>query len=156
MEDIYNEKIMDLYFDPDACSLYEWCGCGTGERDGCRHQSPHEKGCGLYEGSRGEKALAEFKNPKGKFVHKDLVIWCVDLEGVALVHPTTALIGKNLFELRDADGKYFIKEEIAIAKANGGGTMDYRWTNLKTKKIERKRAFFEVVDDVIVNCGYFI
>lgn len=104
----------------------------------------------------GEKALAEFKNPKGKFVHKDLVIWCVDLEGVALVHPTTALIGKNLFELRDADGKYFIKEEIAIAKANGGGTMDYRWTNLKTKKIERKRAFFEVVDDVIVNCGYFI
>jgi cytochrome c len=103
-----------------------------------------------------EKALAEFKNPKGKFVYKDLVIWCVDLDGVALVHPTTTLIGKNLFELRDADDKYFIKEEIATAKAKGGGTIDYRWTNLKTKKIERKRAFFEVADDVIVNCGYFI
>jgi cytochrome c len=103
-----------------------------------------------------EKAIAEFNNPKSKFFYKDLVIWCVDVNGVVLVHPTNSLHGKNFMTMKDADGKTFIKEEIEIAKAKGSGTVDYRWTNLTTKKIEKKRAFFELVGDVVVNCGYFI
>ncbi len=103
-----------------------------------------------------EKALAEFNNPKGRFVHKDLYVWATGMDGVNLSHPfTPALIGKNMYELKDADGKYFVKERIEIAKSKGKGTIDYRWTHPQTKKVEKKQAYFELVDNMLVNCGYY-
>ena len=103
-----------------------------------------------------EKALAEFNNPKGKFIHKDLYVWATGLDGVNLSHPfTPGLIGKNMYELKDADGKYFVKDRIEIAKKNGKGTIDYRWTHPQTKKVEKKQAYFELVDNMLVNCGYY-
>lgn len=72
-----------------------------------------------------EKALAEFKNPQGKFINKDLYIWASDMNSVVLAHPMTpALSGKNMLEVKDAGGKYFAKEMVAIAKAKGLGAVD--------------------------------
>jgi hypothetical protein len=105
-----------------------------------------------------EKAIAEFNNPKGKFIYKDLYVWATALDGTNLSHPyTPALIGKNMMNLKDADGKLFVKERIEIAKAKGTGAIEYRWTNQQTKKVEKKEAYFEIVPgmDLIVNCGYY-
>ncbi|MBI5591262.1 MAG: cache domain-containing protein [Deltaproteobacteria bacterium] len=106
-----------------------------------------------------EKALVEFNDPKGKFIEKDLYVWATGLDGTNLSHPfTPALIGKNMMELKDADGKPFVKERIDIVKAKGSGTIQYRWTNPQTKKVEKKEAYFEAVPgtDLFINCGYYM
>lgn len=105
-----------------------------------------------------EKAIAEFNNPKGKFVYKDLYVWATGMDGTNLSHPyTPALIGKNMYNLKDADGKLFVQERIKQVKANGSGTIEYRWTNQNTKKVELKVAYFEGVPgmDLFLNCAYY-
>ena len=105
-----------------------------------------------------DRAIAEFNNSKGKFIYKDLYVWATAMDGTNLSHPyTPALIGRNMMNLKDADGKLFVKERIEIVKAKGKGAIQYRWTNQQTKKVEKKEAYFERVPgtDMFVNCGYY-
>jgi signal transduction histidine kinase len=105
-----------------------------------------------------EKALAEFNNPKGKFIYKDLYVWATAMDGTNLSHPyTPALIGKNMYNLKDADGKFFVQERINILKTKPSGTIEYRWTNQNSKKVEQKVAYFETVPgmNLFLNCAYY-
>lgn len=105
-----------------------------------------------------EKALAEFNNKNGKFISKDLYVWATGMDGTNLSHPyTPALIGKNMFNLKDADGKLFVQERINILKTKSSGTIEYRWTNQNTKKIEQKVAYFEAVPgmNLFLNCAFY-
>jgi cytochrome c len=105
-----------------------------------------------------EKALAEFNNKNGRFIHKDLYVWATGMDGTNLSHPyTPALIGKNMYNLKDADGKLFVQERIAQLKTKGSGTIEYRWTNQNTKKVEQKVAYFEAVPgmNLFLNCAYY-
>jgi hypothetical protein len=104
-----------------------------------------------------DQALVEFNNPKGKFIYKDLYIYAGTIEdAVTLAHPfTPALIGKNMMNLKDADGKPFIKEKNEMGKKYGGGEISYRWTHPQSKKVEMKYLYFEVVDGLTINCGYY-
>ncbi|MRR15982.1 MAG: histidine kinase [Deltaproteobacteria bacterium] len=105
-----------------------------------------------------EKALAEFNNPKGKFVYKDLYVWATGMDGTNLSHPyTPALVGKNMYNLKDADGKLFVQERINQLKTKSSGTIEYRWTNQNSKKVEQKVAYFEIVPgmNLFLNCAYY-
>ncbi|MCX7983772.1 MAG: cache domain-containing protein [Bacteroidetes bacterium] len=102
-----------------------------------------------------EKAFAAFSDLKGKFVDGDLYIFVYDLNGNCLAHGANPkMIGKNLLELKDADGKAFVKERIEIAKSKGSGWQDYKFTNPVSKEIEKKTAYIERVDDII-GCGAY-
>jgi cytochrome c len=103
-----------------------------------------------------EKAFAEFNNPKGKFIDRDLYITVYDMTGKCLAHGANPkMIGKDLIDLKDPDGKPFVKERIEIAKTKGGGWQDYKFTNPVTKKIEPKTMYFEKTGDIIVACGAY-
>jgi signal transduction histidine kinase len=56
---------------------------------------------------------------------------------------------------KDADGKLFMKEMVDVGKMKGKGSIDYKWENPKTKKVEQKSSYVEKVDDVILGCGYY-
>ena len=103
-----------------------------------------------------EKAFAEFNNPRGRFVKGDLYIFVNDFSGVTLAHGSgnTKLIGKNMIALKDPDGKYFIKELANKAK-EGGGWVEYKWTNPASKKIEPKMTYVEPFGDLAVGCGFY-
>ena len=102
-----------------------------------------------------EKAFAEFSNPKGQFVDRDIYIYVYDKNGKNLAHGTNArLIGKNLAELRDTDGVYIIKGLLKVAR-EGGGTLAYRWTNPTTKKIDHKIGYAEMEGDVMIGSGIY-
>ena len=59
--------------------------------------------------------------------------------GVNVAHGARpALIGKNLIDLKDQDGKYLIREMIEIAEGKGSGWVTYKWPNPITNKIEDK------------------
>lgn len=103
-----------------------------------------------------EKALAEISNPKGKFVDRDLYVFVYDMKGKCVAHGfNQKMIGKDLIEMKDSDGKFYVKERIEIAKTKGKGWQEYKYTNPVSKKIENKSAYIEKVDDLIVGCGVY-
>ncbi len=103
-----------------------------------------------------DKAFVEFDNHKGKFTNKDLYITVYDLNGKCLSHGQNAkMIGKDLIELKDADGKYFIKERMEVAKTKGKGWQDYKNTDPLSKSIEHKSTYFEKYEDVVVAGGIY-
>lgn len=102
-----------------------------------------------------EKALAEFSNPKGKFVKGDLYIFAIDYNGVMVAHGNNQkIIGKNMMESKDPDGVFFIKEFIKAGK-QGGGWVDYKWPHPVTKEVKPKTSYLEPVDDVVLGCGVY-
>ncbi len=103
-----------------------------------------------------QKAFAEFSNPKGKFVDRDLYVTVYDLNGNCLAHGANSkMIGKDLIDLKDSDGKAFIKERMEMARTKGKGWQDYKFTNPLTKKIEPKAMYFERLEDMVVACGIY-
>jgi signal transduction histidine kinase len=102
------------------------------------------------------KAFAEFSDPKGRFTYRDLYVVAYDLDGNCLAHgQKKERVGKNLLEDKDPDGKLFVKERVKIAKEQGKGWQEYKFSNPATKQIEQKVAYFERVDDVIVASGAY-
>ena len=103
-----------------------------------------------------EKAFAEINNPKGKFVDRDLYIFVYDMDGKCVAHGfNQKMIGKELIEIKDSDGKLYVKERVEIAKTKGKGWQDYKFTDPITKKIEPKSAYVERVESLIVGCGVY-
>ncbi|MFZ1916704.1 MAG: cache domain-containing protein [Terriglobales bacterium] len=107
-----------------------------------------------YQGK--EKALAEISTPKGMFDKGELYVFAYDLQGVMLAHPKNpSLIGQNLINVPDTEGKLFRKEIVEKAKSHGSGWVDYVYLNPETNKQEHKSTYFEKVGDIIVCCGIY-
>lgn len=103
-----------------------------------------------------DKGLAEISNKAGKFVDGDLYVFVYDLTGKCVAHGSNPkMVGKDLIELKDADGKSFVKERVEIAKTKGKGWQNYKWSNPATNKIEDKTAYIEKYGDLIVGCGAY-
>jgi cytochrome c len=103
-----------------------------------------------------DKTFAQFNDPKGKYVDRDLYITVYDMNGKCLAHGANAkMIGKDLMDLKDPDGKPFVRERTELAKTKGSGWVDYKFTNPVTKKVEPKSQYFEKTDDIIVSCGFY-
>lgn len=103
-----------------------------------------------------EKSLAEFSNQSGQFKDRDLYIFVQDMNGKMLAHGgNERLIGRDLIDLKDADGKFFVKSMLEVANTKGRGWVDYKWTNPTTKVIEPKSSYIEKFDDLFVGCGIY-
>ncbi len=114
-----------------------------------------KKAVAYYKANGLEKALDEFSNPKGQFKEGEVYVFAYDLTGTMLAHPNPALIGHNLTDVPDADGKMFRKEFVTVAMTKGSGWVDYKYQNPKTKVMERKTTYVEKADDLIICCGIF-
>jgi len=103
-----------------------------------------------------EKAFAEFSNPKGPFIDRDLYITVYDMKGVCLAHGfNPKMVGKNMIDLKDPDGKAFVKERNETAKTKDKFWVDYKYVNPLTKQIEQKSQYVEKLGDILVNCGIY-
>lgn len=103
-----------------------------------------------------DKAFSEFSKPAPQFKNRDLYINVIDLHGNTKAHgENPKLIGRNLIDIKDADGKHFIKNFVQVAKNTGRGWVDYRWTNPVTAVVESKSTYIEKVDDYIIGCGIY-
>jgi signal transduction histidine kinase len=104
-----------------------------------------------------DRLLAEVGNRNGQFVDHDLYISVWDTQAKLLAHgadPT--LVGKNISNLKDVDGKPFIKEIVSKAENLGTGWVDYKWASPTTKEVMPKRAYFEILGDIIISAGYYL
>jgi cytochrome c len=103
-----------------------------------------------------DKALAEINNQKGKFVKGEVYVTVLDLTATMLAHPyNPKLVGKNLLEVPDPDGKLFRKDIVEMAKTKGSGWVDFKYKNPTNNKVESKTTFIKKVDDMIFICGIY-
>lgn len=115
-----------------------------------------KKAIALVKANGVDKALAEFNNPKGSFVEKDLYIFVIGKDGTTLANGVNArLVGVNVLDMKDADGKFFIKTLMDIGNTKGKGWLEYRWLNQTTKTMDLKSTYVEKVGDLLIACGIY-
>lgn len=107
--------------------------------------------------TKGIKQIAQdVNNPQGPYTDRDLYVMIYDMNGKNIAHGANPrMVGKDLLEMRDVNGVYFIKERIEIAKSKGSGWQDYSFTNPVTKKIEPKSLYIEKSGEFIVTAGVY-
>jgi len=114
-----------------------------------------KKSIAYYKKNGKDKALAEFQKNPGPFVDRDLYVTVYTMNADSLSHINPKMIGKNMMDLRDADGKYHIKERMEAAQKANSGWQDFSFYNPVQKKIEPKRMYWEKHDGLIFACGAY-
>jgi signal transduction histidine kinase len=103
-----------------------------------------------------EKALDALNDPKGEFVKGDLYVFAYDENGTMMSNVNKpSLVGQNIIDVPDANGKKFRREIIERAKKGEAGWVDYVTLHPKTKVNEQKTTYFEKAGDLILGCGIY-
>jgi cytochrome c len=90
------------------------------------------------------------------WVRGDLYPVVYDLHGKVLAHgQNQKMIGKDLIDMRDADGKSFVRERVDMAKQKGTFWQDYSFLDPVTKSILPKRMYCERLDETVVCAGIY-
>ena len=102
-------------------------------------------------------AIDEFNKPAGPFIKDDLYISVISFDGKMVAFPKDhSKIGADRMNLKDPDGKMFIKEMINLAKTKGAGWVDYKYIHPTTKKTEQKTTYVKkIADNMLLACGAY-
>jgi cytochrome c len=112
-----------------------------------------KKGIAFIKANGKEKGYAEISKPNGQFTDRDLYLVVYGLDGTVHAHGANPrLIGKNVIDLKDIDGKPYVQERVDLAKSKGTFWQDYKFTNPVSKKIEPKSMYCEKLEETAV-CG---
>lgn len=98
-----------------------------------------EKAAQFFTANGKDKAFPAINDGTDGFKDRDLYVFVYDDAGVCVAHGANkALIGKNLLDIRDTDGKALIREIVAVKTA---AWVDFKWQNPQSKAIEQKHAY---------------
>lgn len=101
--------------------------------------------------------LGQLNDLKGGYVDRDLYVTCTTTEGNVLAHAFRPdLVGKNLMDLKDANGKLFVKELIDTAVNRGSGQVNYLFANPVTGKTEEKVSLVGFANNIVIGVGYYL
>lgn len=101
-----------------------------------------------------DKAYGDITGKAPQFIKHDLYLVVYGLDGKCLAHGANSKqVGRDLIDLKDIDGKPFVRERVELGKSSPKGFwQDYKFTNPQSKKIEPKQMYCERLDETIV-CG---
>jgi cytochrome c len=156
------ETFMTFLFKPAAIglalSLSLICGASQAASRGTRDEAIAmvKKAIAQIKKDGLDKTVAAVNDPKGPYVDRDLYVMIYDMKGKNLAHGANAkMVGKDLYNIQDVDGVYFIRERLEIAKTKGSGWQDYKFTDPVTKAIAPKSLYIERADTVVVTSGIY-
>ncbi len=102
-----------------------------------------------------EKAYAEFNNG-GQYAKGELYVMVRTLDGLVLAHATNPkLVGKNLIDEQDVDGKYFSRDLGELGRKQASFWYDFKFVNPESKKIQTKDMYCESLNQTIVCTGVY-
>jgi methyl-accepting chemotaxis protein len=115
-----------------------------------------EKAYAYVKANGKEKALAAFDDIRGEFIKGELFVFVQDFHGKILAYGgNTAMVGQNLYDAKDVNGKYLGRGMIEIAKTQGNGWYEYHFLNPHTNLVEPKITYIQKVDDYYIACGIY-
>jgi len=95
-----------------------------------------------------KEALLEIKKKNGLFQRGELYIYAYDFKNVVLSHGlNTGLIGSDLSNLKDPNGKKIITEMSGILKKQKSGWLKFHWFHPQTGEVKPKLGYFTIVDN---------
>ena len=112
--------------------------------------------------SKGKTAFPEFKKKGSEWLKGETYIFIADMNGTILMHPANPeLETKSIIDLKDANGKAFMREFIETAKTKGSGYVDYMWPKPGEKSPSKKLSYVKRTkmpagEMVIVGAGTYI
>ena len=112
-----------------------------------------KKGLAFIKANGADKGYAEITSKTSQFKFEDLYLVVYGLDGMVLAHGANEkMVGRNLIELKDVDGKPFVKERVELGKTKVSFWQDYKFTNPQNKKVEPKVMYCERLEQTVV-CG---
>jgi signal transduction histidine kinase len=103
-----------------------------------------------------DEGIKQLSDSTGQFVKEELYVFAYDTTGTMVAHPKNAkLIGKNLINIPDIDGKLFRKEILETALTKKTGWVDYKYKNPSNGKIEDKITYVALAGSLVVCCGIY-
>jgi signal transduction histidine kinase len=112
-----------------------------------------KKGVSYIKANGTDKGYAEITSKQSQFRDRDLYLVVYGLDGKVWAHGANEkMVGKVLIDLKDIDGKEFVKERVELAKTKSSFWQDYKFTNPVTRKVEPKSMYCERLDETVV-CG---
>ena len=116
-----------------------------------------ERGAALVKAKGKDEMIKKINAKDADYVQGELYIDMRDLKtGIVLAHPINpSIVGKDLTDVPDANGKKYRREIIELAAAKGKGWVDYQYKNPTSGKIEPKTTYIQRVDDVVLEAGIY-
>jgi signal transduction histidine kinase len=116
-----------------------------------------EKGAAAMKAKGKIELFKRIDAKDSEFVQGSLYLYARDLKsGAVLAHPMNpALIGKDLTDVPDTNGKKYRREILELAAKQGKGWVDYTYKNPATGKIEPKTTYILRVDDIVLEAGIY-
>ena len=112
-----------------------------------------KKGVAFIKANGKDKGYAEITGKKAQFIDRDLYLVVYGLDGKVWAHGANEkMVGRVLIDLKDVDGKEFVRERTELGKAKASFWQDYKFVNPVSKKVEAKSMYCERLDDTVV-CG---
>jgi cytochrome c len=116
-----------------------------------------ERGAALVKSKGKEEMIKRINAKDPDFVQGSLYVDLRDIKsGIVLAHPyNPSIVGKDLTDVPDANGKKYRREIIELAAAKGKGWVDYQYKNPTSGKIEPKTTYILRADDVVLEAGLY-
>lgn len=100
------------------------------------------------------KALAAFNDPKGGYQDRDLYVFCSGPDGKTTAHRDAKMLGGDTAAIKGPDGR-MVGKEIAELGKKGGGTLEYKWPNPLTNKVETKVSYIKKAGNQLCGVGAY-
>lgn len=103
-----------------------------------------------------DKAYAAFTAKAPDFINKDIYVVVYGFDGQVLAHgQNEKLVGRNLMEAIDAEGKPFVKQRIELARSKARFWQDYSFKDPITKSMLPKTSYCERMEETVVCAGIY-
>ena len=103
-----------------------------------------------------QKTIAEINDLSSRFRDRDLYISVMDMKGFLIAHGANKRMqGIDIADLKDVDGKAYVRERLQMLKTKDHGWQDYKFVNPVTKQIEQKAMYFQKYGDLVISCGAY-
>lgn len=110
----------------------------------------------FYQANGKAATIETLNQADGPFAQGSLYAFAYDLTGTMVAHPKNPkLVGKNLIDVPDAEGKLFRKDIIETAQTKGEGWVDYLYKDPTTSQLEPKTTYLKRLDDIVVCAGTY-
>lgn len=93
-------------------------------------------------GTMGRAAFDALRDPRGPFYFYDTYVFVTSDAGVERVNPAFPTIeGQSLIDVRDAQGKYLVRDYLAAAREKGAAWVSYYWPRPGTQEPVQKQTY---------------
>jgi len=112
-----------------------------------------ERAAQFYRQYGKDRAFQAFQNGTDGFKDRDLYVFVYSNSGTCVSHGANpAMIGRNLIDLVDGEGKLMIREVVAVKTADW---VVFQWRNPQNHEIQKKSSYVVRAGEYLFGVGAY-